>query len=952
MFNRFSSKVKSMLRKGLLIMKPRKLQTITALIFLVGLASFPLHAWAGIFTAFGPEVYKRDTGSPVTVTDSFTISNPNTTYTLQIYNGGLEDDEFEEVSSSIISLNGIQVVSPNEFNQNVSFIEKPVTLNTNNELTVEVWGKPGGGSTIKIIGVDDDPPTITAFVDPKSNASGWHNQNATVTFDCSDATSGIATCPDPVVVSNEGAGQVITGTATDNAGNSTTIHVTLDIDKTLPVISLTSPVDGSTRSNPAQTFTGSLSEPATLTLNGQSVTVDTNNDFNYGPVTLVEGVNNFNLIATDIADNSGQLNITITLQTDDDGDGVINSLDQCSGTPSGEPVDANGCAASQLDDDNDSITNDIDQCPNTPGNETADATGCSPSQLLDLPPDPATVAPELDLTVATDMATTTEFLYTGTDPIQTGVAAGTIEAVRAGVLRGKVSTDDSSPLLGVNISILNHTEYGQTLSRTDGMFDMAVNGGGYLTVKYTKDGYMPVQRQVNVPWRDYTLLPDVVMIPYDDQVTTIDLTSTLPIQTARGSIVTDSDGTRQATLLFPQGLTADMTLPDGTTQPLSTLSVRATEYTVGSNGPNAMPAALPPTSAYTYAVELSVDEAVAVGAEGVTFNQPVINYVENFLGFPVGGNVPVGYYDHNKGLWIPSDNGRIIEVLSITGGLADLDTDGDSIVDDAATLSILGITDDEREELATLYQPGQSLWRVPVTHFTPWDFNWSFWPPADAVAPEGEPKIDNPLDNYTCQTASIIECENQVLGEQVNITGTPFSLHYRSSRVSDRNNSYTTSIPVSGPSIPASLKRIELEIQIAGYKYSATFPASRNQSYEFTWDGQDVYSRRLQGSQTVTVNIGYVYDGVYQGVNRFGYNGNGTIITGSTTRQELTLWTKWVKLIKPWITQAHGLGGWNMNVQHYYDSIGKVMYLGYGERKSAETIPNVITRCCRRRSRP
>ena len=98
-------------------------------------------------------------------------------------------------------------------------------------------------------------------------------------------------------------------------------------------------------------------------------------------------------------------------------------------------------------------------------------------------------------------------------------------------------------------------------------------------------------------------LADVVLVQYDTQVTTIDLTSNAPMQVARGSVVTDADGTRQATLFFPQGTQAQMYLPDGTTQPLTTLHVRATEYTIGDNGPAAMPAELPPTSGYTYAVD-------------------------------------------------------------------------------------------------------------------------------------------------------------------------------------------------------------------------------------------------------------------------------------------------------------------------------------------------------------
>src|SRR5262249_34036314 len=159
---------------------------------------------------------------------------------------------------------------------------------------------------------------------------------------------------------------------------------------------------------------------------------------------------------------------------------------------------------------------------------------------------------------------------------------------------------------------------------------------------------------------------------------------------AQGSVQTDADGTRQAMLLFTPGTQATMVLPDGNSRALTTLGVRATEYTIGPNGPAAMPAALPPTSAYTYAVELSADEAVAAGATVVHFTQPVLLYVENFLHFPVGESVPVGAYDREQGIWIPSQNGRIIKIISITTGLADLDIDGDGVADTAVALAARG----------------------------------------------------------------------------------------------------------------------------------------------------------------------------------------------------------------------------------------------------------------------
>src|SRR5439155_12760909 len=168
---------------------------------------------------------------------------------------------------------------------------------------------------------------------------------------------------------------------------------------------------------------------------------------------------------------------------------------------------------------------------------------------------------------------------------------------------------------------------------------------------------------------------DVVLVPQDQIVSIIALGST-NTQVARGSVSTDDIGSRQATVLFPPGTGAVLTMPDGSTQTVGTLHVRMTELTVGPTGPAAMPGPLPPTSAYTYAAEFSADEAETAGATTVRFSQPVIQYLENFLGFPVGIEVPEGGYDRTTGLWVAADNGRVVKRLSVTNGLANLDLDG------------------------------------------------------------------------------------------------------------------------------------------------------------------------------------------------------------------------------------------------------------------------------------
>jgi RHS repeat-associated protein len=560
-----------------------------------------------------------------------------------------------------------------------------------------------------------------------------------------------------------------------------------------------------------------------------------------------------------------------------------------------------------------------------------------------LPPDPITIAPPLDPTVGTDIGTATEFLYTGPNPIQTGVAPGTIDKARVAVLKGKVFRRDGTVLSGVRLSVLSHSEFGQTLSRADGAFDLAVNGGGQLTVRYEKDGFLSAQRPLVAPWRDYASLADVVLVPFDPVVTEVAMGDPA-MQIARGSAVSDADGTRQATIIVPAGTSAEMVLPDGSRQPLSRLHMRATEYTIGDSGPKAMPAPLPPSSGYTYAAELSVDEAVAAGATELRFNQALPTYVENFIGFPVGTAVPTGYYDRQKGQWIPSTNGRVIKVLGITNNLVDLDIDGDNTADDETKLAALGVTSAERARLAQLYTVSQTLWRVPITHFTPWDCNWPYGPPGDAINPPGRNPTNPPVDKPNKECGSVIGVENQTLGESVPVTGTPWRLHYASGRTPGRKDAFTLEIPLSGETIPTSLRQVRVEVNIAGRQYRAALAPAPNLSYTVTWDGKDGYGRSLQSAQLSLVRIDYDYMPQYYAVpadftSSFARaEAAGTAVISSRGSSTITLSKTWSELLGAWDARALGLGGWSLSIQHAYDPASRTLFLGAGGQRSAEAL--------------
>ena len=149
-------------------------------------------------------------------------------------------------------------------------------------------------------------------------------------------------------------------------------------------------------------------------------------------------------------------------------------------------------------------------------------------------------------------------------------------------------------------------------------------------------------------------------------------------------------------------------------------------------------------------------------------------------------------------------------------------------------------------------------------------------------------------------------------------------------------------IPISGVIIPPSLKRIEASVQVAGRSVDlGNFPAQANQTTTFTWDGQNAYGELLQGIQPATVNIGYVYDGVYQSPVRFGQS-SGVAITGNRTRREVTLWRSFETSIGgPDLKQV--VRGWSLDIHHRYDPIGKVLYQGDGTRRSAEDQSKTVT---------
>src|SRR5207302_1437634 len=101
--------------------------------------------------------------------------------------------------------------------------------------------------------------------DRAPNANGWYRSPVTVTWNGSDKTSGIASCPNSATYSTgDSASAALSATCTDQAGNSASASFALKYDSTAPVLA-PSP-------DRAPNANGWYRSPVTVTWNGSDKT--------------------------------------------------------------------------------------------------------------------------------------------------------------------------------------------------------------------------------------------------------------------------------------------------------------------------------------------------------------------------------------------------------------------------------------------------------------------------------------------------------------------------------------------------------------------------------------------------------------------------------------------------------------------------------------------------------
>lgn len=113
-----------------------------------------------------------------------------------------------------------------------------------------------------VVLIDKTPPEITGAPTTAPNGNGWYNTGVVIHFEASDDVSGIASVTPDVLLTTEGEGLEVTGTAADRAGNTASCTVGgINIDLTAPSAAANPP--GGTYSG-AQSIALATSEPATF----------------------------------------------------------------------------------------------------------------------------------------------------------------------------------------------------------------------------------------------------------------------------------------------------------------------------------------------------------------------------------------------------------------------------------------------------------------------------------------------------------------------------------------------------------------------------------------------------------------------------------------------------------------------------------------------------------------
>ena len=163
-------------------------------------------------------------------------------------------------------------------------------------------GNTSDVATVENINIDKKAPSISSSQSPTANEYGWNNSDVTVTYTCTDDSSGVINPLVNVTLSTEGSNQSVTGQCDDKAGNSSTkTDSGINIDKTSPDISSTTMA------------AYVLGQPVSISCNDSlSGILTCDGQLNTG----TPGLNTKTILASDKAGNTSTSNLTFQVNYD------------------------------------------------------------------------------------------------------------------------------------------------------------------------------------------------------------------------------------------------------------------------------------------------------------------------------------------------------------------------------------------------------------------------------------------------------------------------------------------------------------------------------------------------------------------------------------------------------------------------------------------------------------
>ncbi|XP_060065187.1 teneurin-m-like [Ylistrum balloti] len=139
-------------------------------------------------------------------------------------------------------------------------------------------------------------------------------------------------------------------------------------------------------------------------------------------------------------------------------------------------------------------------------------SACEDSNYCQMAPDP------LDILLRKQPPSSTASFYEKMrflieeNSVQIDTSRNGLSESQVSLIRGRVMTKDWTPLIGVRVHVARQPLYGYTLTRRRGQFDILVNGGGSVTLEFTRQPFQSHSTSVLVPWNQILTLNTVIMV--------------------------------------------------------------------------------------------------------------------------------------------------------------------------------------------------------------------------------------------------------------------------------------------------------------------------------------------------------------------------------------------------------------------------------------------------------